>query len=89
MRFLQLDRDQRIPAAQTIWLFRETLAQAPVVESLFEQFEAYLAAHGLPPRGGQRIDASWVPRANATPLAQRKRHIQSGWGPDGMGEAPG
>jgi IS5 family transposase len=61
MRFLGLDLDQRIPDAKTIWLFRETLAQAHVVETLFEQFETYLAAHGLQPRGGQLIDASLVP----------------------------
>ena len=61
MRFLGLDLDQRIPDAKTIWLFRETLTQAHVVEALFEQFETYLAAHGLQPRGGQLIDASLVP----------------------------
>jgi IS5 family transposase len=61
MRFLGLDLDQRIPDAKTIWLFRETLAQAHVVETLFEQFETYLASHGLQPRGGQLIDASLVP----------------------------
>jgi transposase, IS5 family len=61
MRFLGLDLDQRIPDAKTIWLFRETLAQAQVVETLFVQFESYLAEHGLQPRGGQLIDASLVP----------------------------
>jgi IS5 family transposase len=61
MRFLGLDLDQRIPDAKTIWLFRETLAQAQVVETLFVQFETYLAEHGLQPRGGQLIDASLVP----------------------------
>jgi len=61
MRFLGLDLHQRIPDAKTIWLFRETLAQAQVVETLFAQFEAYLAAHGLHPRGGQLIDASLIP----------------------------
>lgn len=61
MRFLDLDLDQRIPDAKTIWLFRETLTQAQVVETLFEQFDAYLAAHGLQPRGGQLIDASLIP----------------------------
>lgn len=35
MRFLVLDPAQYIPDAQTIWLFRETLAQADVVEALF------------------------------------------------------
>ena len=61
MRFLELDLDQRIPDAKTIWLFRELLTQAQVVETLFEQFEAYLADHGLQPRGGQLIDASLIP----------------------------
>ena len=55
MRFLGLDLDQRILDAKTIWLFRETLAQAHVVETLFEKFETYLAAHDLQPRGGQLI----------------------------------
>ena len=61
MPFLGLDLDHRIPDAKTIWLFRETLAQAQVVETLFAQFETYLAEHGLQPRGGQLIDASLVP----------------------------
>ena len=61
MRFLGLDLDQRIPDAKTIWLFRETLAQAHVVETLFAQFETYLAEHGFQPRGGQLIDATLVP----------------------------
>ncbi len=61
MRFLGLDLDHRIPAAKTIWLFRETLTQAQVVETLFAQFEAYLAQHGLQPRSGQLIDASLIP----------------------------
>jgi transposase, IS5 family len=46
MRFLGLDLDQRIPDAKTIWLFRETLAQTHLVETLFAQFETYLAEHG-------------------------------------------
>ena len=61
MRFLELDLDQRIPDAKTIWLFRDTLTQAEVVKPLFDQFEAYLAQHGLQPRSGQLIDASLVP----------------------------
>lgn len=61
MRFLGLDLDQRIPDAKTIWLFRETLAQAGVVDTLFERFDTSLAACGLQPRGGQLIDASLVP----------------------------
>jgi transposase, IS5 family len=61
MRFLGLDLHQRIPDAKTIWLFRETLAQAGVVETLFAQFDTYLAGQGLQARGGQLIDASLIP----------------------------
>ncbi|MDR4493666.1 MAG: IS5 family transposase [Nitrospirales bacterium] len=61
MRFLGLDLHQRIPDAKTIWLFRETLAQAGVVEKLVKQFDTYLADQGLQARGGQLIDDSLVP----------------------------
>jgi len=61
MRFLDLDLHQRIPDAKTIWVFRETLAQAGVVERLFQQFDQYLAQQGLQACGGQVIDASLVP----------------------------
>lgn len=61
MRFLGLDRHQRIPDAKTIWLFGETLAQAGAVERLFTQFETYLAAQGFQARAGQLIDASLIP----------------------------
>jgi transposase, IS5 family len=61
MRFLGLDLDQRMPDAKTIWLFREPLAQAGVIDTLVEQFDAYLADQGLQPRGGQLIDASRIP----------------------------
>lgn len=60
MRFLGLDLHQRIPDAKTIWLFRETLTQAGVVEALLTQFDASLAAQGWQARGGQLIDAPLV-----------------------------
>ena len=52
MRFLGLDLHQRIPDAKTIWLFRETLAQAGVLEKLFKQFDTYLVDQGVQARGG-------------------------------------
>ena len=61
MRFLGLDLHQRIPDAKTIWLFRETLAQGGVIETLFTKFDTYLAGQGLQARGGQLIDASLIP----------------------------
>ena len=78
MRFLGLDLDHRIPDAKTIWLFRETLAQAQIVETLFAQFESYLAEQGLQPRGGQLIDASLVPVPRQRNSRDENTTIKSG-----------
>ena len=88
MRFLELDLAQRIPDAKTIWLFRETLTQAHVVEPLFEQFEAYLAEHGLQPRGGQLIDASLVPVPKQRNSREENATIKAGDCPAEWAEQP-
>ena len=59
-------------------LFRETLAQAQVVETLFAQFESYLAEHGLQPRGGQLIDASLIPVPKQRNLRDENATIKAG-----------
>jgi len=81
MRFLGLALHQRIPDAKTIWLFRETLAQAGVVEMLFTQFETYLAAQGLQARGGQLIDASLIPVPIQRNTREENATIKAGDGP--------
>src|SRR5438445_13104586 len=43
-RFLRLGIEDRIPDGTTLWLFREKLAKAGVVEKLFERFDQHLAA---------------------------------------------
>lgn len=78
MRFLGLDLHQRIPDAKTIWLFRETLAQAGVVERLFQQFDRYLAQQGWQARGGQVIDASLVPVPTQRNTREENATIQAG-----------
>jgi IS5 family transposase len=60
-RFLHLGIEDSIPDATTLWLFREKIAKASVVEKLFERFDGYLEAHGYMARGGQMIDATIVP----------------------------
>src|SRR3954462_10268307 len=42
MRFLGLGLADRAPDATTVWLYRENLAQAGLVEALFEAFDAHL-----------------------------------------------
>ena len=44
-----------------VWLYREQLAQAGLVEILFGEFDGFLKGHGWLAMGGQIIDASIVP----------------------------
>lgn len=60
-RFLKLELEGRIPDATTLWLFREKLSKAGLVEKLFEQFSQQLDAKGYIARGGQMVDATIVP----------------------------
>ena len=61
MRFLGLGLGDRVPDAKTVWLYREALAKAGMVDELFAQFDGYLARRGYIARGGQLLDASIVP----------------------------
>ena len=60
-RFLGLEFKDDIPDGTTLWLFREKLAQAGLVEKLFERFNQHLNAKGYIARGGQMVDATIVP----------------------------
>ena len=60
MRFLGLGLEGRVPDAKTVWLYREQLTQAGVIEALFETFDGYLKDQGYLAMGGQIIDASIV-----------------------------
>jgi IS5 family transposase len=60
-RFLRMGIEDGIPDATTLWLFREKLAKASLIEKLFERFDQHLAAQGYMARGGQMVDATIVP----------------------------
>ena len=60
-RFLRLGMEDSIPDATTLWLFREKLAKAGLIERLFDRFDQHLAAKGYMARGGQMVDATIVP----------------------------
>ena len=61
MRFLGLGLEDPVPDAKTVWHYREQLAQAGMVEGLFDEFDGYLKDQGYLAMGGQIIDASIVP----------------------------
>lgn len=59
-RFLGLGLEDKVPDAKTVWLYREQLARAGVIDPLFKTFDGYLKAQGYLAMGGQIIDASIV-----------------------------
>ena len=46
-RFLRLGIEDSIPDGTTLWLFRETLAKAGLIEKLFEHFWPAFGSEGL------------------------------------------
>lgn len=46
MRFVGLGLEDTVPDAKTLWLYREALAKAGAVETLFDLFDGYLKAKG-------------------------------------------
>ena len=88
MRFLGLGLEDRVPDAKTVWLYREGLAQAGLVEELFKQFDGYLDRQGYIARGGQILDASIVavPRNHNT--RKENKTIKSGEVPEDWTDKP-
>ena len=60
VRFLGLGLEDKVPDAKTVWLYREQLAQADMIATVFENFDLYLKDQGYLAIGGQIIDASIV-----------------------------
>ena len=60
-RFLRLGIEDRVPDGTTLWLFREALGKAGLIEKLFKRFSRHLEAKGYIARGGQIVDATIVP----------------------------
>lgn len=88
MRFLGLDLEARVPDAKTIWLFRETLAQAGAIEKLFARFDHYLGEQGLMASGGQIIDASIIPVPRQRNKREENDTIKAGETPSEWKETP-
>lgn len=88
MRFLGLGLEGRVPDAKTVWLYREALAQAGMVEALFRQFDGYLARQGYIARGGQILDASIVPVPKNRNTRDENKTIKNGEVPEDWKDKP-
>jgi len=87
MRFLGLHAGDPVPDAKTIWLFREQLKAAGRLESLFQQFESFLADNGYAAKRGQIIDASIVSAPKQRNSREENSQIKHGAVPEDWQEA--
>jgi len=71
-RFSGLPLDQKVPDFSTFWRFREALAAEGLIEELFEEITAQLAAKGLILKRGTVVDASII-ESSGHPLSDEKR----------------
>jgi IS5 family transposase len=87
-RFLRLGIEDRIPDGTTLWLFRETLATAGLIEKLFERFGQHLEAKGYIARGGQMVDATIVPVPRQRNSREENEAVKAGKTPKAWEKNP-
>jgi len=85
-KFLGLESGDKVPDEKTVWLFRENLTKASVIELLFNQFIKFLEDKNLLFNEGKLIDASFIPKDFGTPRQRNTREenekIKKGEGDD-------
>jgi len=77
-RFVGLGSEDCIPDGTTLWLFREKLARAGLIETLFDRFDQHLTAKGYIARGGQMVDASIVPMPKQRNTREENEAVKRG-----------
>src|SRR5208337_4085458 len=87
-RFLRLGFEDSIPDGTTLWLFRETLAKAGLIERLFERFGQYLEAKGYIARGGQMVDATIVAVPKQRNTREENDAVKAGQTPQDWARKP-
>ena len=60
MRFLGINLCDTVPDEKTIWLYRERLVQAKIIDTMFYRFTKQLEDKGLITREGSIVDASFI-----------------------------
>ena len=104
VRFLGLTLADKVPDAKacpeldsgTVWLYRERLSQAGVIEALFDDFDGYprssrgqaLQSQGFRAMGGQIIDASIVSVPIQRGSREENEQIKRGETPEAWTDRP-
>ena len=81
-RFLGLGLEDRIPDGTTLWLFREKLAKAALIDKLFARFGQHLEAKGYIARGGQMVDATIVAVPRSRNTREENEAVKAGKTPE-------
>src|ERR1700687_555880 len=87
-RFLGLGIEDGIPDGTTLWLFRETLSKAGLVEKLFERFGQHLEDKGYIARGGKMVDATIVPVPKQRDSRDENDEVKAGKTPEAWERNP-
>ena len=87
-RFLSCGIEDCIPDGTTLWLFREKLAQAGVIEKLVDRFDRHLGANGYVARGGQIVDATIVAVPRQRNTREENETVKSGRTPAAWEKRP-
>lgn len=78
MRFLGLNLNDRVPDAKTIWLFRDNLTKAGVIEKLFHMFTGRLEIQGIITHEGTIVDATFVNAPRQRNTKKENQTIKNG-----------
>jgi IS5 family transposase len=88
MRFLDLGLEDTVPDATTLWLFREALVEAKLIDTLFDRFGQHLAAKGYIARGGQIVDATIVSAPKQRNTREENNTVKNGDTPEDWEKKP-
>ena len=78
MRFLGLGLDDKVPDAKTIWLFKDTLTKAGIIDQLFSQFNQMLEERGIITHKGTIVDATFVDAPRQRNSREENEKIKNG-----------
>ena len=82
MRFLGLSLGDRVPDAKTIWLYRENLTKAGIINQLFIDYCKELEKNGIITHTGTIIDATFVDAPRQRNTREENKTIKSGEVPE-------
>lgn len=88
MRFLGLGLDDKVPDAKTIWLFKDTLTKAGILEQLFVQFNRMLEERRIITHKGTIVDATFVDAPRQRNSRDENKQIKNGEVPEEWEENP-